>query len=65
MYSVLSDHGSRPILKVKRGEIEWLVLRAYFEVMKRKQGRYKEVLSLLKAGKLSIRKDVTCLKICC
>ncbi|KAI3764304.1 hypothetical protein L2E82_14311 [Cichorium intybus] len=47
MFSVVSDDSLRPILKVKRKEVEWLGLRGYFEVLKRKEGRYKEVLSLL------------------
>lgn len=47
MYSVVSDDNLRPILKVKRKEVEWLGLKGYFQVLKRKQGRYKEVLSLL------------------
>ncbi|KAL7603250.1 hypothetical protein Lser_V15G15665 [Lactuca serriola] len=50
MYSCvvnMIDDSLRPILRVKRREMEWLGLRAYLEVLKRKQGRYKEVLSLL------------------
>ncbi|KAI3515964.1 hypothetical protein L1887_14871 [Cichorium endivia] len=47
MFSVVGDESLRPILKVKRKEVEWLGLRGYFEVLKRKEGRYKEVLCLL------------------
>ncbi|XP_071739579.1 telomerase reverse transcriptase [Rutidosis leptorrhynchoides] len=48
MYSVDVDTSLRPILKVKKREVEWLGLTAYFEVLKRKQSRYKELPSLLK-----------------
>ncbi|XP_076902584.1 LOW QUALITY PROTEIN: telomerase reverse transcriptase-like [Bidens hawaiensis] len=42
-------HGIRPILKVKRWEVEWLGLTAYIEVLKRKQSRYSDLLYLLES----------------
>ncbi|CAH1415623.1 unnamed protein product [Lactuca virosa] len=52
MYSgcVVSDESLRPILRVKKREVEWLGLRAYYEVLKRKTGSYKDVLFLLKTS---------------
>lgn len=41
--------GVRPILKVKRWEVEWLGLTAYIEVLKRKQSRYNDLLYLLES----------------
>ncbi|XP_024989026.1 telomerase reverse transcriptase [Cynara cardunculus var. scolymus] len=49
MYSLDVDPSLRPILKVKKREVEWLGLTAYFQVLQRKQSRYKELLSLLKS----------------
>ncbi|GFY92244.1 telomerase reverse transcriptase [Actinidia rufa] len=45
------DLGStfRPIFQVERGEFEWLGLVAYARVLKRKQSRHKELLSLLRS----------------
>lgn len=36
-----------PILQLEVGEVEWLGLNAYIQVLKRKQSRYKELLSRL------------------
>ncbi|XP_057499011.1 telomerase reverse transcriptase isoform X2 [Actinidia eriantha] len=45
------DLGStfHPIFQVERGEFEWLGLVAYARVLKRKQSRHKELLSLLRS----------------
>lgn len=37
----------RPIFEVTKSEIEWLGLTAYFRVLKRKNLRYVELLSIL------------------
>ncbi|KAK9075009.1 hypothetical protein SSX86_003328 [Deinandra increscens subsp. villosa] len=47
VYSSRIDPGLRPILKVKKSDVEWLGLTAYVEVLKRKQSRYRELLHLL------------------
>lgn len=39
----------RPILQLEDGEVEWLGLNAYIQVLKRKQSRYKYLLLLLKS----------------
>ncbi|GJS98613.1 telomerase reverse transcriptase [Tanacetum coccineum] len=49
MYSLDVDTDSRPILKVKKREVEWLGLTAYVQVLKRKQSRYTELLYLLES----------------
>ncbi|KAI3719589.1 hypothetical protein L6452_20491 [Arctium lappa] len=49
MYSLDVDPSLRPILKVKKREVEWLGLTAYDQVLQRKQSRYKELLSLLES----------------
>lgn len=36
-----------PILQLEKGEVEWLGLYAYIQVLKRKQSRHKELISLL------------------
>lgn len=38
-----------PVLRLEDGEVEWLGLHAYIQVLKRKQSRHKELLSLLKS----------------
>ena len=38
-----------PILHLEDGEVEWLGLNAYVQVLIRKQSRYKELLSLLRS----------------
>lgn len=47
VYSLYADPSLQPILLVKKKEIEILGLTAYFEVLKRKQSRYKKLLSSL------------------
>ncbi|KAK4372169.1 hypothetical protein RND71_007553 [Anisodus tanguticus] len=49
MFSFKTGSDFRPILQVGKGEIEWLGLTAYIQVLKRKQSRYKELLHVLKA----------------
>ncbi|KAF5956036.1 hypothetical protein HYC85_008892 [Camellia sinensis] len=49
MHSMDVDSTFRPIFQVEKGEVEWLGLVAYIQVLKRKQSRYKELLSLLRA----------------
>ncbi|KAM1124246.1 hypothetical protein ACFX2H_039310 [Malus domestica] len=49
MRSVHTDF--HPILQLEKGEVEWLGLYAYIQVLKRKQSRHKELISLL-ASKL-------------
>ena len=49
MYSLDVDTDSRPVLKVKKREVEWLGLTAYVQVLKRKQSRYTELLCLLES----------------
>lgn len=39
----------QPILRLVDGEVEWLGLHAYIQVLKKKQSRHKELLSLLKS----------------
>ncbi|XP_004308218.1 PREDICTED: telomerase reverse transcriptase-like [Fragaria vesca subsp. vesca] len=48
MCSLYTDSNFCPILQLEEEEVEWLGLYAYIEVLKRKQSRYKELLSLLK-----------------
>lgn len=48
MRSLYTGSNFRPILRLKEAEVEWLGLFAYIQVLKRKQSRYKELLSLLK-----------------
>ncbi|XP_055817841.1 telomerase reverse transcriptase isoform X2 [Solanum dulcamara] len=49
MYSFKTGSDFRPILEVGKGEIEWLGLTAYKQVLKRKQSRYKELLHVIEA----------------
>ncbi|KAL7239924.1 hypothetical protein ACSBR2_005732 [Camellia fascicularis] len=49
MHSMDVDSTFRPIFQVEKGEVEWLGLVAYIQVLKRKQSRYKELLSLLRS----------------
>ncbi|KAI9168830.1 hypothetical protein LWI28_002543 [Acer negundo] len=51
-----------PVLHLEEGEVEWLGLNAYVQVLKRKQSRHKDLLSLLRS-KLSghrITGNVSC-----
>ena len=50
------------VLQLEEGEVEWLGLNAYVQVLKRKQSRHKELLSLLRS-KLSAHRitgNVSC-----
>ena len=47
MCSLHTGSNLRPILQLEKGEVEWLGLYAYIQVLKRKQSQYKELLSLL------------------
>ncbi|KAL8265798.1 hypothetical protein R6Q59_003142 [Mikania micrantha] len=47
VYYMRADPGLRPTLNVKRWEVEWLGLTAYFGVLKRKQSRYNDLLHFL------------------
>lgn len=49
MHSMDVDSTFHPIFQVEKGEVEWLGLVAYIQVLKRKQSRYKELLSLLRS----------------
>ena len=59
MRSVHTDF--HPILQLEKGEVEWLGLYAYIQVLKRKQSRHKELISLLasKLLKLTISGSVS------
>ncbi|KAL8088758.1 hypothetical protein AgCh_038515 [Apium graveolens] len=48
MKSVHLDCNLHPVLKLKNGEVKWLGLTAFVKVLKRKELRHKELLSLLK-----------------
>ncbi|EXC16160.1 Telomerase reverse transcriptase [Morus notabilis] len=52
MCSASLGFGLHPILHLEDGEVEWLGLNAYIQVLKKKQSRHKELLSLL-TSKLS------------
>ncbi|MCD7456703.1 hypothetical protein HAX54_032814 [Datura stramonium] len=56
MFSFKSGSDFRPILEVEKGEIEWLGLTAYIQVLKRKQSRYKELLLVLEAELMALGK---------
>jgi len=45
----------RPILKLKKGEVEWLGFHAFVQVLKRKESRHKNLLPVLKLKLLSHR----------
>ncbi|KAL2514504.1 Telomerase reverse transcriptase [Forsythia ovata] len=49
MHSLNVGSNFRPIFDVKKKEIIWLGLYAYVRVLKKKQSRYKELLSLLRS----------------
>ncbi|XP_024175568.1 telomerase reverse transcriptase [Rosa chinensis] len=53
MCSLHTGSNFSPILQLEKGEVEWLGLYAYIQVLKRKQSRYKELLSLLKSKLLN------------
>ncbi|KAF7844374.1 telomerase reverse transcriptase [Senna tora] len=47
MHSIRSRCDFRPVLKLEKGEVEWLGLHAYVQVLKRKQSRHKDLLAIL------------------
>ncbi|KAF7844376.1 telomerase reverse transcriptase [Senna tora] len=47
MHSIRSRCDLRPVLKLEKGEVEWLGLHAYVQVLKRKQSRHKDLLAIL------------------
>ncbi|XP_049368795.1 telomerase reverse transcriptase [Solanum verrucosum] len=49
MYSFKSGSDFRPVLEVEKGEIEWLGLTAYKQVLKRKPAWYNELLHVIEA----------------
>lgn len=51
-----------PRLQLEDGEVEWLGLHAYVQVLKRKQSRHRELLSLLrsKLSRQRITRIVSC-----
>ncbi|GAV67018.1 RVT_1 domain-containing protein/Telomerase_RBD domain-containing protein [Cephalotus follicularis] len=55
MRSLFLGDNLRPVLQLGEGEVKWLGLNAYIEVLKRKQSRYKELLSLLRSKLLAHR----------
>lgn len=42
------DSNLHPVLELKNNEVKWLGLTAFIKVLKRKELRHKELLSLLK-----------------
>ncbi|XP_027190642.1 telomerase reverse transcriptase isoform X3 [Cicer arietinum] len=55
MHSMRRNSSIRPILKLKKGEVEWLGFHAFIQVLKRKESRHKKLLSVLKSKLLSHR----------
>jgi telomerase reverse transcriptase len=55
MHSMRLSSSIRPILKLKKGEVEWLGLHAFIQVLKRKESRHKKLLAVLKSKLLSHR----------
>ncbi|CAJ2644128.1 unnamed protein product [Trifolium pratense] len=49
MHSMRLSSSIRPILKLKKAEVEWLGLHAFIQVLKRKQSRHKKLLAVLKS----------------
>ncbi|KAF5177766.1 Telomerase reverse transcriptase [Thalictrum thalictroides] len=49
MYSMKTGTDVHPTLKLKKEEVVWLGLKAYIRVLKRKQPRHSQLLSLLRA----------------
>lgn len=45
----------QPILVLEKGEVEWLGLHAYIQVLKRKESRHKDLLAILRSRLLSHR----------
>ncbi|KAL5543238.1 hypothetical protein UlMin_010948 [Ulmus minor] len=53
MNSLRGDSNVIPVLQLEDGEVEWLGLNAYIQVLNRKQSRHKKLLSFLKSKLLS------------
>ncbi|KAL1346310.1 hypothetical protein HN51_019996 [Arachis hypogaea] len=53
MRSMRLGSGIRPILKLKKEEVQWLGLHAYVKVLKRKESRHKALLASLRSRSLS------------
>ncbi|KAJ8762959.1 hypothetical protein K2173_023088 [Erythroxylum novogranatense] len=51
--------GLHPVLELLKEEVEWLGLDAYIHVLRRKQSRHRELLSLLKSKWSTRRIDAT------
>ncbi|KAI4323398.1 hypothetical protein L6164_023010 [Bauhinia variegata] len=49
MHSMDLDCDFHPILRLEKGEVIWLGLRAYIQVLKRKQSFHKQLLALLRS----------------
>ncbi|KAF7810665.1 telomerase reverse transcriptase isoform X7 [Senna tora] len=47
MHTIQSRCDFRPVLKLEKGEVEWLGLHAYVQVLMRKQSRHKDLLVVL------------------
>ncbi|KAA8520248.1 hypothetical protein F0562_014504 [Nyssa sinensis] len=56
MHCMDCDSDIHPIFAVEKGEVQWLGLIAYIRVLKRKQSRHKELLSLLRSKLMAHRK---------
>lgn len=55
MSSIKLDLLPRPSLQLEDGEVEWLGLNAYIQVLTKKQTRYTRLLSSLKSRLLAHR----------
>ncbi|KAJ7949160.1 Telomerase reverse transcriptase [Quillaja saponaria] len=55
MCSMRLDSNFQPMLQLEEGEVEWLGFHAYIQVLRRKQTRHKELLSLLRSKLLGHR----------
>ncbi|MED6208227.1 hypothetical protein PIB30_043142 [Stylosanthes scabra] len=49
MRSMRLGSGIRPILKLKKQEVQWLGFHAYVQVLKRKESRHKALLAVLRS----------------
>ncbi|KAK9123509.1 hypothetical protein Sjap_013111 [Stephania japonica] len=49
MHSLNTELEIRPLLELKKKEVEWLGLKAYIRILKIKQSRHSELISLLKS----------------
>ncbi|MED6133771.1 hypothetical protein PIB30_031322 [Stylosanthes scabra] len=53
MHSMRLGSGIRPILKLKKKEVQWLGFHAYVQVLKRKESRHKALLAVFRSRLLS------------